>query len=217
MTEFLPRRPPFTFVMVLPWCSVFSIFFIVICWELNWKKTSYTVFFLRVHPTGWFVKSLSQSYASHTVICQGCTSKYHLLPCNGSIAYLKVPSLSVRTLSLVKSLPPCINAFVAFGPQFISNHHLFCYVCPRTSFHLLPCDGSRAYLKELHPTQWIIKSVSESTVSHTVMCQERTSKYCIPHCDGSTAQSREGKRRDSENFSGLSAGAYITTWLVRVT
>jgi hypothetical protein len=28
---------------------------------------------------------------------------------------------------------------------------------------------------------------------------------------------REGESRDSENFSALSAGAYITTWLVRVT
>jgi hypothetical protein len=28
---------------------------------------------------------------------------------------------------------------------------------------------------------------------------------------------REGERRDSENVSALSAGAYTTTWLVRVT
>jgi hypothetical protein len=30
-------------------------------------------------------------------------------------------------------------------------------------------------------------------------------------------QSREGERRDSENFSALSASAYSTAWLVRVT
>jgi hypothetical protein len=33
----------------------------------------------------------------------------------------------------------------------------------------------------------------------------------------SRSQSRGGESRDSENFSALSAGAYTTTWLVRVT
>jgi hypothetical protein len=50
-------------------------------------------------------------------------------------------------------------------------------------------------------------------LSYLPLCTEKRGGWTEKR-DYIQPQSREGERRDSENFSALSAGAYTTTWLV---
>ncbi len=89
---------------------------------------------------------------------------------------------------------------------YLSISSLFHLIC--SNIHFIKCCFFKTYLrKHMYLWQYVVHA----------LCIVRTDLPCSPPGWQSRQAHRVGQRRDSENFSAFSAGAYTTTQLVRVT